>query len=115
MRRSLEVLGASDGDQAPPPQALRAADTTLIIVDEGDGSASSQLVSCMEEAGATQLGAEPEAKANPGAIRIVIRARGSTIEARKRSALLEAAADVVLGSARPAFARRLVEVLLGER
>lgn len=115
MRRSLEVLVESDGDLIAPPQILRARDTTLAVFDEGDGSAAIRLASCMTEVGATQVDTGPEVEANLPAIRIVIRARALTAEARKRAVALEAAADVLLGSARPAFAKRLVEALLGDR
>jgi len=82
-----------------------------MIFDEGDGSGSSRLASCMEEAGATRHDAGTEEEA----IRIVIRAPALTAQARKRAATLEAAAGVVLGSPRPVFARLLVEALLGDR
>ena len=95
-----------------PPRVLRAGDTTLTVFDEGDGTASSRLASCLAEAGATPLDAKLEIEANPEGIRIVIRAATVTAEARKRAAALESAADVVLGSARPVFARRLLETLL---
>ncbi len=86
-----------------------------MVFDEGDGSAANRLASCLAEAGATPLDADADAEADHQPIRIVIRAGALKAEARKRAAALEAAADVVLGSTRPAFARRLVEALLGER
>lgn len=112
MKRSLEVLVGSERGAIAPPQFLRAGGQTLAVFDEGDGGAARRLASSLAEAGATPLDAEPEA--DPLGIRIVIRAPALKAEARKRAAALEAAADVVLGSTRPVFARRLVEALLGE-
>lgn len=48
-------------------------------------------------------------------LRVVIRASSLTADTRKRAVTLEAAADVVLGSARPAFATLLARSLLGDR
>ena len=115
MKRSLEVLVEPNKEMIVPPRVLRAGDTTLMVFDEGDGTASSRLASWLAESGATPLDAELEIKANPEGIRIVIRATAVTAEARKRAAALESAADVVLGSARPAFAKRLLETLLSGR
>jgi len=115
LKRSLEVLVEPDGERIAPPRILRAGDTLLTIIDEGDGGASNRLAFSLAEAGATPLEAGLEAEANLEGMRIVIRAPALTVDARHRAVALEAAADVVLGSARPAFARRLVQVLLGDR
>jgi len=114
LKRSLEILTEPVGDPGPQPRVLRAGDTTLMVFDEGDGSSSSRLASYMTDVGARQLDAERVADPNRGPIRIAIRFPALTAEARKRAAALEAGADVVLGSARPVFARRLVEALLGD-
>ncbi len=115
MKRPLELLVDSDGDRVPPPRVLRAGGTTLVVFDEADGSASSRLALWMAEAGATEVDKKTESEANLRTLRIVIRAPAQTAKARKRARALEAAADVVLGSARPAFARQLVGALLGDR
>ena len=114
MKRSLEVLVEPNKERIAPPRVLRAGDTTLTVFDEGDGTASSRLASWLTESGATPLDAKLEIKASPEEIRIVIRAAAATAEQRRRAAALESAADVVLGSARPSFARRLLETLLEE-
>lgn len=115
LKRSLEVLVELEGEPVPPPQVLRAGDTRVTVMDAGDGSASRRLASCLVDAGATPLEVERETDAHLEQIRIVIRAAARTADARRRSTALEATADLILGSARPAFARRLVDGLLGDR
>ena len=115
MKRPLELLVDSDDDRVPPPRVLCVGGTILVVFDEADGRASGRFAAWMDEAGATELDEEIETEANPDTLRIVIRAPAPTANARKRAQALEAAADVVLGSARPAFARELVGALLGDR
>ncbi len=115
MKRSLELLVEPGGERIVSPRVLRAGDTTLTVIDAGDGSASRRLASWLAEAGAIPLDAESQGEGNLEEIRIVIRAPTLTVDARRRAAAVEAGADVVLGSARPAFARRLVGTLLGDR
>ena len=115
LKRSLEVLVEPDGERIAPPRVLCAGDTLLTVIDEGDGTASSRLASFLVEAGATLHDPGRAPQTNLDGLRIVIRAPALTVDGRHRAAALEAGAEVVLGSARPAFAARLVRVLLGDR
>lgn len=72
------------------------------VVDTGDGVASRRFVDLMLDAGARRVDASSDANAD---MEIVIRGTPKTPEARLRAEVLEQAADLVLGSARPAFAR----------
>lgn len=56
----------------------------------------------LSQAGATLL--EQKSDANPD-LRILIRGAPASAEARRRPEVLEEAADLILGAARPAFAR----------
>ena len=75
------------------------------IADTGDAIASRRFVDALLEAGAAHLddGSDPKPD-----LRIVIRGAPKSPEARLRAGLLEEAADLVLGTARPALARLLV-------
>jgi len=72
------------------------------IADTGDGVPSLHFVDLLVQAGAARVELEDDAKAD---MRVVIRGTPRTSRARLRAEAMEEAADVVLGSARPAFAR----------
>ncbi len=102
MKRALRVVGDS-GD--PPPKApllVSVAGRLVSVVDTGDGVASVHFVDVLVDAGATRVDSTSDTKR---AIGIVIRGRAESPEARLRAEAVEEAADVVLGSARPAFAK----------
>jgi hypothetical protein len=102
LKRSLHVVH----DSGEPP--VRASWTVAIegrrvsIADTGDGVPSLRFVNLVVEAGAARVESEDDTKAD---MRVVIRGTPRTPEARLRAEVMEEAADVVLGSARPAFAR----------
>ena len=90
-------------------KALAARNVEAVLVGSGEEAArfAELLVSA---------GAKHRAVPNPvhRALRIVVRTTPREREAVQRLAELEAEADVVLGSARPAFATWLATLLLGE-
>lgn len=102
MKRSLQVV---DEIRDPPvwtPIAVRIRGELVSVVDTGDGMASRRFVEALLAEGATP--GEEDGSAPP-TLRIVIRGATSSAEARLRADVLEEAADLVLGAARPAFAK----------
>ena len=102
MKRSLRVV---DEDRDPPvwtPRLLRIENRLVSIIDTGDGTPSRRFAKMLTEAGATLL--EPSADASPD-LRIVIRGAPTSAEARRRAEVLEESVDLILGAARPVFAR----------
>jgi hypothetical protein len=81
---------------------LHIGDRLVSILDTEDGTPSRRFAEMLSEAGATLL--EQRSDANPD-LRIVIRGAPSSAEERRRAEVLEEAADLILGAARPAFAR----------
>ena len=102
MKRSLHVVGQESEVTPSEPAHVRVGARTVVIEEAGNGAAARRLADWMVDAGATRVSEDVDA----GALRIVI--RGGP---RSADSDLEADADFVLGSARPAFARRLVTVL----
>ena len=102
MKRSLRVV---DERRDPPvwtPRLLRIGDRRVSVVDTDDGTASRRFAEMLGRAGATLLEQRGDAKPH---LRVVIRGAPTSAEARRRAEVLEEAADLILGAARPAFAR----------
>ncbi len=102
MKRSLPVV---DEVRDPPvwtPRLLRIEDRLVSIVDTEDGTPSLRFTKMLTRAGATLL--EQGADVSPD-LRIVIRGAPTSAQARRRAEVLEESADLILGAARPAFAR----------
>ena len=74
----------------------------ISVADTGDGLSGRRFVDELVEAGAVRADSSDDAKPDT---RIVIRGTPKSPEARLRAEAVEEAADLVLGSARPAFAR----------
>ena len=102
MKRSLHVVHDSGEPPARAPWVVAVEGRRVSIADTGDGAPSLRLVELLVHAGAARLEPEDGMKAN---MRVVIRGVPNSPEARLRAEAMEKAADVVLGSARPAFAR----------
>jgi hypothetical protein len=104
LKRSLQVIGQSTDADPSEPEVLQVGDRLVTIRAVGSGSArvsAARFASFMLEAGG-----ERSTHATGGdSLSIVIR------EGPQSSSDGEADADYVLGSARPAFARCLVEAL----
>ncbi|MGB3052001.1 MAG: hypothetical protein WBB42_13445 [Polyangiales bacterium] len=102
MKRSLPVV---DERRDPPvwtPRLLSIGNRLVSIIDTEDGMPSRRFAETLAEAGATVLDENSEASPD---FRIVIRGAPVSAEARRRAEVLEEAADLILGAARPAFAR----------
>ena len=102
MKRALHVVGGPRDHVPSEPVFVTLGDRVLSVADAHDGSAAEQFVACLRDAGATDAHGDVEAD-----FLIVIRSAAHSAEARSRAKLMEQTADVVLGSARPAFARHL--------
>ena len=104
MKRTLRVLDRSDDELQAGPSLVTLGQRLVSVADTGAGLESRRFVSALVAAGATVVdstsGAKPDA-------RIVIRVAPHSPKARLRAASLEEGADLILGSARPAFARYL--------
>jgi hypothetical protein len=103
LKRSLHVV---DELRDPPlwtPIVVRLGRRLVSIVDTGDGTESRRLADALIEDGAVTC----ERDETPPTLRIVIRGAPRSAEARIRADVLEEAADLVLGAARPAFAALL--------
>ena len=104
MKRSLHVVDESRDPPIWTPRLLRVGSRLVSIVDTEDGKASRRFAEALAVAGATPLDEEHDAEPN---LRIVIRGAPASAQARLRAEVLEEAADLVLGAARPVFARLL--------
>jgi len=104
LKRSLRIVDDSSESRANTPSIVTIGGQLVSVVDTGDGVATSRFVDALVEAGAA--GIDSSSDVTPD-LRIVIRNAPNSPEARLRAGALEGAADVVLGSARPAFARYL--------
>jgi hypothetical protein len=81
---------------------VRVAGRLVSIADTGNGRASLRFVERLVDAGGVRVDSPSAADFDA---RIVIRGTPKSPEARRRGDALEEAANVVLGAARPAFAR----------
>lgn len=104
MKRPLRVLGGTAAPRPALPLLVRAGDRLVSVADTGDGSAARRFADALLSAGGEPVAAE--VRALPDA-RVVIRAAVEPVDARLHTEALEESADVVLGSARPAFASLL--------
>ena len=104
MKRSLQVMGQPGSVPAAEPEVLRVGSTTVIVRDTGTGSEARRFAGWMIGAGAQA--ATPDRV--DGALRVVIGADAGAARDSHQEAS-EATPDFVLGSARRAFAERLVQ------
>ena len=104
MKRSLRVMGQPGDVPAAEPEVLRVGSRTVIVRDTGTGSEARRFAEWMVGAGA-QVATSDRVD---DALRILIGA-DATAARRTRDEASEAKPDFVLGSARRAFAERLVE------
>jgi hypothetical protein len=102
LKRSLRIVDDSSESTTKTPSIVTIEGQLISVVDTGDGVASDRFADALLEAGAA--GMAPSGDAPPD-LCIVIRGTPTSPEARLRAKVLEEAADVVLGSPRPAFAR----------
>jgi len=102
LKRSLRIVDDSGDSSTKTPSLVRIRGQLVSVVDTGNGVASDRFVDALLEVGSA--GIAPSGDAPPD-LRIVIRGTPASPEARLRAKVLEEAADVVLGSPRPAFAR----------
>jgi len=104
LKRSLQVV--DDSDDAPSAPLLVSLGRELVsVVDTGSGVASARFVDALVDAGAQRSVAVGDERPS---LRIVIRTAWRSPAARLRAEGLEAGADLILGSVRPAFAKRFV-------
>ncbi len=102
MKHSLPLIDDS-GDSTPAPPSIVSIGGKLIsVVDTGIGRSTSEFVATLLEAGGARVSPSDDDQV---AVRIVIRDTPRTAEARLRAEVIEANADVVLGSVRPVFGR----------
>ncbi len=102
MKRSLPIVDDSSESSTKKPSIVTIGGQLVSVVDTGDGVASDRFIDALLEAGAAGIASSGDATPD---LHIVIRETPTSPEARLRAEVLEEAADVVLGSARPSFAR----------
>jgi hypothetical protein len=103
LKRSLHVIGPGSNDDFGEPEVVRVGDRQVTIQAIGSGSSAARFAAFMLGAGAER--ATPDAGRD--SVSIVIRDGAPAASDRD----LESNAHYVLGSARPAFARWLIEAL----
>ena len=109
MKRSLELLSEPIATGNAPPTTVELEGTRVAVADDGDGAEALRFVDWLIDAGGTRL-EDVSRERDPDTLRIFIRALHPGAEATR-----SLDADVVLGSARPEFARWLARALLGDR
>ena len=110
MKRSLEVVDTAAEPTNTVTLELDLGQTTVLVSEVGDGQEAARFAEMLAAEGGT-----PATEAKGGRpLQIVVRSTLRDRDALRRRAELEASADVVLGSARPAFAHWLASGLLGE-
>lgn len=102
MKRSLHVVDDTGDAPVLTPSNVTLAGRLISVADTGDGLAALRFIDQLVEDGAIPVDPPNEAVFD---VRVVIRGAPKSHEARRRAEDLEAGADVILGSARPAFAR----------
>jgi hypothetical protein len=102
LKRSLHVVDDSRDPPVRAPARLDIGGWLVSVADTGDGVSSLRFVDGLIEAGAVRVDSSADLKFDT---RIVIRGTPKSPEARLRAETAEEAADVVLGCARPVFAR----------
>lgn len=114
MRRSLDIVGQDSSSAPTEPEVLRVGESTVVIQTSGPGPVARGFAEAMIEAGAVRAavsGDVGDVARGRDSIRIVIRNPRSTNVGAEEA--MEADADFVLATARPAFARHLVDALQG--
>lgn len=111
MKRPLEVVQRDGGADEPVNFELDLGRTSVTVSEVGSGEEAARFAELLVSAGAKHRAVPSPVHR---ALRIVVRTTPREREAVQRLAELEAEADVVLGSARPAFATWLATLLLGE-
>jgi len=109
LKRALQVLGDADDRAAVPPLHVSISGRVISVADPHDGSAAARFVSHLRGEGAVDAEQSPRAD-----LQIVVRSVPQSHEARLRADAMEEAADIVLGSPRASFARRLVRAYSSE-
>lgn len=104
MKRSLPLVDELRDLPIGTPRLVRVENRVVSILDNADGTASRRFAKMLTDAGAARV--EKSADASPD-LRIVIRGVPAPAQGRARAEVLEESADVILGSARPAFAALL--------
>ena len=102
MKRSLQVVHDSGEPPVGASRTVAIEGRRVSIADTSDGGPSLRFLDLLVKAGAARVEPEDDTKTD---MRVVIRGTPQTPQARLRAEVMEEAADVVLGSARPAFAR----------
>jgi len=102
LKRSLRVVDETGEPPVHPPRAVAIGDRLVSVVDTGDGRSGLRFVDLLVDAGGAQIKLARDANID---LRVVIRGTARSAAASLRAEALEEAADVLLGSARPAFAR----------
>jgi len=105
LKRSLHVVDDSGDPPVQAPRAVVIGDQLVSVIDTGEGRSSVRFVDLLVDAGGAHFDLARDANID---LRIVVRDAPKTPAARLRVEALEETADVVLGSARPAFARLFV-------
>jgi hypothetical protein len=96
-------------DRVAAVPVLVAIGTQLVAIeDHQDGTRARRLAELLVREGGTWAEPSDPRRAD---LRIALRSTPESNEARLRAEVLEETADLVLGSVRPAFARRFVEAL----
>jgi hypothetical protein len=102
LKRSLHVVDETGDPPVHPPRAVAIGGRLVSVVDTGDGRSALRFVDLLVDVGGAQVKLDHDANID---LRVVIRATARSAAARLRAEALEEAADVLLGSARPVFAR----------
>ena len=102
MKRKLQLVGHSGGLPLDVARFVNLGQLTVSVIDAGGGSETQRFVDALIETGAALTDAKADAAAD---FSIVIRATPTGTEGRLREEVLEEGADLVLGSARPVFAK----------
>ena len=110
MKRTLDVVRAGDTTEVTAYEVV-VGNTRVSVAEAGDGTEAARFSTLLQEAGEARAGRADDPTAE---LRIVIRTVPRDRGAIRRQRELEANADVVLGSARPAFAQRLAQSFLGD-
>lgn len=106
MKRALRVVGTPADLDAAEATRVEVGAVLVSVADAHDGAAAARFARFLIDAGATPASESPDSRPE---YRIVIRSTPESPEAHVRAEVLEESADVVLGSARAAFATAFVE------
>lgn len=106
MKRTLRVVGTPVDVDAAEASRVEVGIVVVSIADAHDGTEAARFARFLVDAGAKPAPANLEGRRE---YRIVIRSTPESPEAHVRAEVLEESADIVLGSARAAFASAFVE------